>query len=134
MGRVAGPGKSDPGAGSRPHPLFPILDVGRRRREIGSASGNIFHRRAEHIGQAHKWAVQVEWRERLMPSGDVFDAWDAGKESLQVALTSDDHFSAALRDQWRIAYKLDCVAETLLGVKDDAASGELTSIPARHAV
>src|SRR6202035_172887 len=78
-----------------------------------------------HQRQAEHWTVHIEIRQRL---ASRYDSRRTGKRVHQIVqrpLHLEDHTPAQRFDPWCVAAKLNGVAKTLLGMKQNSLAGDL---------
>src|SRR5579862_7819274 len=87
--------------------------------EIAGRERDRVEPRSKRQGQAHQGASKIELRQGAAGRDDLRHPWQAFEQGLQRLLNLEYHASAQVRNQFRVAAKLQRVAEPLLAVQQD---------------
>jgi len=99
--------------------------------KIRDGCGNRGQAGMKDARQAEQRGVAIKFGERLSAANHLVDSAHSAEQSQQRLLALHDHDAAAPPYERRIADELQRVAQTLLGVKQDAPASQFRAVPQR---
>src|SRR5437763_338234 len=121
MSRTASPGQADAKFFAVAKAFAPGLHSAGVGKYVGNLRGDRVRLCAKYAGQTSQRNVEIELAGHVIFRHYLGHAWHRSNNALKLLIAFDDDSRRARVENRRIADKLDCIAQSLLGAKEDCS-------------